>query len=860
MEDKLSTTGKANRLFYFAIPPSVFVASAASVSGGGLSTRGWNRVVVEKPFGRDSATSAQLHHELSKYFTEDQIYRIDHYLGKEMVQNLMVLRFANTVFEPLWDNHSISTVQITFKEPFGTEGRGGYFDEFGIIRDVMQNHLLQVMSLVAMETPVSMHAEDVRDEKVKVLKCVAPVELRDTVLGQYGPNAAGSKPGYLDDTTVPRGSVTPTFATAVLHINNPRWRGVPFILKCGKALNERKAEIRIQFRRPPNGLFGGHGDRLGVGQDSALPHSQMVTHNNELVIRIQPNEAVYLKMMSKIPGLEFAPVEAELALSYKSRFPTRPPPEAYARLLLDVFRGDQSQFVRSDELAAAWAIFTPLLHRIETERILPIVYPYGSRGPPQSDRLVADHGYSYEGVYAGEWRRGYEPEASKAAIKAIREEFALPTERLVTILNNFLGEMNRGLAGEPSTIKMIPSFVTGLPSGQETGSVWAIDMGGSNLRVVEVVLKGNSVMNIGAEYKVPIPVETMKAHADVLFDFIATSCVNAGMKDGAVVGFTFSFPVNQTGIAEGTLIEWTKGFTNPGVVGNDVVQLLTAAYKRKNMNVKVAALVNDTVGTLMAAAYEDPKTRIGVILGTGTNAAYVERAAKIGKWKGNKDGLMLINMEWGGFGSNGAHAFFLLPFHGVDHALDASSPNEGKQRYEKMIAGMYLGEITRLLLQQLQAAGALFVGTTSNETNNNTSSPRATSLTKPWSFTTAHMSDIASDESNDLLTVGSVLGTCGIPYTSIDDRRLVQEICGLVARRAARLAAVGIAAVVSQMGDDTPSLSSAIDGSVYKKYPNFKKWMEEALLELGMTTTRLTYAEDGSGKGAALTAVVAANI
>jgi glucose-6-phosphate 1-dehydrogenase len=885
-----------NRLFYFAIPPSVFVASAASVHGGALTTRGWNRVVVEKPFGKDSASSAALHASLSKYFTEEQIYRIDHYLGKEMVQNLMVLRFANAVFEPLWDSRSISNVQITFKEPFGTEGRGGYFDEFGIIRDVMQNHLLQVLSLVAMETPVSLRAEDVRDEKVKVLKCVSPVELDDVVLGQYGPNAAGTKPGYLDDQTVPRGSSTPTFATAALHINNARWRGVPFILKCGKALNERKAEIRIQFRQPGNGLFGAGAQvpgRLGVGQASPA-HAHLFAHNNELVIRIQPNEAVYLKLMSKMPGLEFAPVETDLSLSYKARYPARPPPEAYARLLLDVFRGDQSQFVRGDELSAAWAIFTPLLHRIETERIPPIPYPYGSRGPPQSDKLIKACGYAYEGRYAGEWRKGHEPDTGGAVVKAIRDEFTLSADRLRTILDNFLGEMVRGLAGESSTIKMIPSFVTGLPQGTETGSVWAIDMGGSNLRVVEVVLKGAGSMSIGRELKVPIPAATMAAPAEGLFDFVADACLRAGMRDGDVVGFTFSFPVNQTGIAEGTLMEWTKGFTNPGVVGNDVVSLLEAAYRRKSLQARVVALVNDTVGTLMAAAYSDTRTRVGVILGTGTNAAYVERTAKIGKWHGaTRDGVMLINMEWGGFGSSGSHAFFMLPFHGADHALDAHSPNEGKQRYEKMIAGMYLGEITRHLLQQLVTAGALLVGPSGEAAL--AASPRTSSLARPWGFTTANMSDVASDASADLSGVGEVLSACGAGSSTLADRTLVKEMCALVARRAARLAAVGIAAVITQMGDDGAGCAAATDGSVYKMYPNFKEvslfvvggggpslrrpqtgappshalvvpsssqpsqWMEEALKELGVNVA-LTFAEDGSGKGAALTAVVAAGV
>jgi glucose-6-phosphate 1-dehydrogenase len=187
---------------------------------------------------------------------------------------------------------------------------------------------------------------------------------------------------------VAKDSITPTFATAVLHINNARWKGVPFILKCGKALNERKAEIRIQFSSPCSGLFPAAPEEakaLGVGQTASGLTS--LIHNNELVIRIQPNEAVYLKLMSKMPGLEFAPVETELSLSYKSRYPTRPPPEAYARLILDVLRGDQSQFVRNDELAAAWDIFTPVLHRMEREKVRPLPYPFGSRGPIRSDKL-----------------------------------------------------------------------------------------------------------------------------------------------------------------------------------------------------------------------------------------------------------------------------------------------------------------------------------------------------------------------------------------------------------------------------------------------------------------------------------------
>lgn len=437
------------------------------------------------------------------------------------------------------------------------------------------------------------------------------------------------------------------------------------------------------------------------------------------------------------------------------------------------------------------------------------------------------YGYNYEGRYAGEWRRGNEPAAEiAAAVKTVRDEFSLSKDRLVQILNNFIGEMKKGLDGEPSTIKMIPSFVTALPSGSESGSVWAIDMGGSNLRVVRVDLAGGSQMTIGSEFKAAIPQATMNSSAEVLFDFIADCCVKGGMKDGDTVGFTFSFPVNQTGIDAGTLMEWTKGFTAPGVVGNEVVALLQAALVRKALpSVRISALVNDTVGTLMAAAYSDTEAKIGVILGTGTNAAYAERSAKIGKWHGSKDGLMLINMEWGGFGSSGDHAFWMLPFHGVDHALDAESPNEGKQRYEKMIAGMYLGELTRLLLAQLSTAGALFVDPAGPASPSPSPSPKnasSTSIHRPWGFTTSDMAEIAEDATPELSRTGELLADRGQHHTSQADRRLVQEVCGLVAKRAARLAAVGVAAVVTQMGDDGLNCHCAIDGSVYKKYPHFK--------------------------------------
>jgi len=363
-----------NRVFYMALPPSVFVPVAIGLKKNVYSTKGINRLIVEKPFGMDLESSRELGKTLAPLWKEEETYRIDHYLGKEMVKNLLIIRFANVFFGAIWNRQSIANVQITFKEVIGTEGRGGYFDEFGIIRDVMQNHLLQILSIVAMERPLSLSAEDVRDEKVRVLRCIPPVKLEDTLLGQYTKSEDGSKPGYLDDKTVPPGSTCPSFAACTLWINNERWEGVPFILKCGKALNEQKTEIRVQFQDVPGNVFK-HASR------------------NELVIRVQPNEAVYMKMTNKLPGLSMDTVISELDLTYNRRFSDLKIPDAYEALILDVLKGDHSNFVRDDELDAAWKIFTPILHKIDSEKIAPQPYAYGTRGPPGIEEFVSNYGF-----------------------------------------------------------------------------------------------------------------------------------------------------------------------------------------------------------------------------------------------------------------------------------------------------------------------------------------------------------------------------------------------------------------------------------------------------------------------------------
>lgn len=380
-------------IYYLALPPTVFSSVSQNIHEH-LAEYTNFKVVIEKPFGTDLHSSAVLNQQLANLFPESKIFRIDHYLGKEMVRNMFTLRFCNLFFSALWNNRHISNVQITFKETIGVENRAGYFDEAGIVRDVLQNHLLQILSIVAMEPPVSLDPREIRNEKVKVLKCIGRnISESDVVFGQY--TASPSHVGYLNENGIATASQTPTFATVVLFVNNERyacfdfimrlkrhmhlcrWEGVPFTLKCGKGLNESKAEVRIQLRDTPASLryFGGAEEII----------------RNELVIRVQPKEAVYLKLVLKKPGMfELETEVAELDLSYNKRFSASRIPDAYERLLLDVVRGDQSTFVRSDELEEAWKIADPIVRL--SERASLHTYEFGSRGPEASDELIRSIG------------------------------------------------------------------------------------------------------------------------------------------------------------------------------------------------------------------------------------------------------------------------------------------------------------------------------------------------------------------------------------------------------------------------------------------------------------------------------------
>ena len=389
-----------NRLFYLAVPPSVFAPIVRALSESGLAPRQrddeqrpWYRVVIEKPFGNSLETARELNHLVLELFSECQLYRIDHYLGKETVQSILVFRFANAIFEPIWNRQSIAHVQITVAETVGVEKRGKYYEEAGILRDMFQNHLLQLLTLTAMEPPASMTANAVRDEKVKVLQSLR--WLKETEFEKFAVRAqysAGSFNGtrvvaYRDEPDVSRSSTTPTYAAVRFYVDNWRWTGVPFLLRSGKRLPHRVSEIAVQFREPPVLMFR-HETREQIAP-------------NVLTLRIQPNEGASLTFQVKAPGaayqlskrIEVAPVAMDFL--YKDAFGDSNPP-AYETLLLDIMLGDATLFTRSDEVEAAWRVIDPLIQYWERHppKTMPI-YSAGSWGPPEADRLAESQGIQW---------------------------------------------------------------------------------------------------------------------------------------------------------------------------------------------------------------------------------------------------------------------------------------------------------------------------------------------------------------------------------------------------------------------------------------------------------------------------------
>lgn len=409
LDEKLNEVEKegvpwANRIYYLATPPEKYSIIAKNLGISGLSKEGpgWSRLVVEKPFGRDLDSARQLNEHIHLYFRENQVYRIDHYLGKETVQDILMFRFANSIFEPVWNRQFIDHVQITASETLGVEHRAGYYDHAGVLRDMFQNHMMQLVGLTAMEPPVSFDAESVRDEKVKIFKSIRPFNIerlnQNLVIGQYSHGEINGEEAipYRTEEEVPPDSITPTYAAMKLYLDNWRWKGVPFYLRSGKRLKQRRTEIAIQFKHVPHILF------QDIAGEDISP--------NVLVFTIQPDEKIELTFQTKIPGSKVCMRTVTMSFRY-SDFYSGVSLDSYERVLMDCLSGDHTLFVREDGIDATWKVITPILEALESapEEHKLEIYRSGSYGPSAADQMIKRDGRFWRDI---DWNKRIKGDAT----------------------------------------------------------------------------------------------------------------------------------------------------------------------------------------------------------------------------------------------------------------------------------------------------------------------------------------------------------------------------------------------------------------------------------------------------------------
>lgn len=572
-------------IFYLAVSWEKMLKVVAAIPERPL---GATRIVMEKPLCSDLVSAKKLSDSLANKFGEDNLYRLDHFLGQAMVANIHILRFVNTILEPLWCKDYVSAIVIASREislPDKDALTASNFEKHGIIRDVIMDHLLNLVELICMEPPSALTSKEMKKKRLDLLKKIKVLNKADSKL------VLGKCESY--------NGQQPTFATMVLSIETDRWKGVPIIIKAGKGLNEKRTDIRLQLKQP---LFSQFVTSRQTDPDDKLLESSSLRDSaprNEICIRIKPNEDIYVKVVTAASGSKLLETKLDLmGNSKKESSSLKFKRSAYERLLDDVISGIRDDFLDAERLEQRWLLFSDLVAEVDSEKEF-IEYTMGSRGPEESDLVMNSVGFlrqpKIEAELIGVKRF--------SKLRSLQSKFDLSTDSMQDIIFNVYSEIKNGLLGKDSSLKMLPSFVTQLPDGMENGTFYALDIGGTNFRVTRFVFNGKGNAELTDERKFTIPDSVMVAEKpEALYDFLAECMMTVqGEGEARKYGYTFSYPCQQLSINQGILINWTKGFKTKGVEGEEVVAPLQESLKRHGFDGEIVALVNDTVGTLASA-------------------------------------------------------------------------------------------------------------------------------------------------------------------------------------------------------------------------------------------------------------------